>query len=279
MIKYRINNVEDLNYSVCSYLLKNKALTATIHCSERAILHSLSVYMIEIEIPLGNKNEGIYFSSNYAIEDDSKLHTIIKQNNEPELTNLNSRKVIVFELHNLTTEKINELVRDFKTFDISKVPFHLQNEEIKKMFLQTFLIAEKEIDIISPWMNGSVVNKALISLMENALNRGVKIKIIYGLDSDDNEYNLSRSARSDQTASLLVKKFSNYKDLFVIRRMNIHYKLVLCDEKYKLEGSYNYLSFSGDYEDDSTRIEGSPFGRDSKEIRELRKIYFAGVGA
>ena len=279
MIKYRINNVEDLNYSVCSYLLKNKALTATIHCSERAILHSLSVYMIEIEIPLGNKNEGIYFSSNYAIEDDSKLNNIIKQNNEPELTNLNSRKVIVFELHNLTTEKINELVRDFKTFDISKVPFHLQNEEIKKMFLQTFLIAEKEIDIISPWMNGSVVNKALISLMENALNRGVKIKIIYGLDSDDNEYNLSRSARSDQTASLLVKKFSNYKDLFVIRRMNIHYKLVLCDEKYKLEGSYNYLSFSGDYEDDSTRIEGSPFGRDSKEIRELRKIYFAGVGA
>ena len=279
MIKYRINDIEELNYCVCSFLIKNKVLAVTIHCSESAILHSLSVYMIEIGIPFGNKNEGIRLSSNYNIEDDIKPHIIIQPYNDFVLKNLDSKNMIFFELHNLTTEKIDELICDFKTFDISKVPFHLQNQEIKKMFLQTFLIAEKEIDIISPWMNGSVVNKALISLMENALNRGVKIKIIYGLDSDDNEYNLSRSARSDQTASLLVKKFSKHKGLFFVKRANIHYKLVICDEKYKLEGSYNYLSFTGDYEDDSTRIEGSPFGRDSKEIRYLRNKYFAGVGA
>lgn len=279
MIKFIINDIEELNYSVCSFLLKNKVMAVTIHCSESAILNSLSVYMIEIGIPFGNKNEGICLSSSYTIVNDTKLHIIIQPISDFVLKNLDSKNVIFFELHNLATEKINELICDFKTFDISKVPFHLQNQEIKKMFLQTFLIAEKEIDIISPWMNGSVVNKALISLMENALNRGVKIKIIYGLDSDDNEYNLSRSARSDQTASLLVNKFSKHKGLFFVNRANIHYKLVLCDEKYKLEGSYNYLSFTGDYEDDSTRIEGSPFGRNPKEICYLREKYFAGVGA
>ncbi len=278
MIKYKINDIEELNYNVCSFLLRNKVLTATIHCSERAILDSLSMYMIEIGIPFGNKNEGICLISNYNIEDDSKPHILITLNYELAIKNLESQNVIVFELHNLITEEINDLIRDFKTFDILRVPFHLQNQEIKKMFLQTFLISEEEIDIISPWMNGSVVNKALVSLMENAINRGVKIKIIYGLNSDDNEYNLMRSIRSDKIASLLVKKFSNHKDLFFIRRMNIHYKLVLCDEKYKLEGSYNYLSFTGDYEDETTRIEGSPFGRDLKEIRYLRKKYFADVG-
>ncbi len=51
MIKYRINDIEELNYSVCSFLLKNKVLAAKIHCSEWAILRSLRVYMIEIGIP------------------------------------------------------------------------------------------------------------------------------------------------------------------------------------------------------------------------------------
>ena len=70
-----------------------------------------------------------------------------------------------------------------------------------------------------------------------------------------------------------VLQAKNKNQLFITRD-NIHYKLVLCDEKFKLEGGYNYLSFVGDYENKSTRKEGSPFGTQVDEIRFLRKEYF-----
>ena len=87
---------------------------------------------------------------------------------------------------------------------------------------------------------------------------------------------MMRSRRSDQVADLLRRRFADKGNQLQIRRDNIHYKLVLCDEKYKLEGGYNYLSFVGNYSEVDLRREGSPFGRDNQEIKHLRKLYFEG---
>ena len=110
--------------------------------------------------------------------------------------------------------------------------------------------------------------------MEDSLSRGVRICIIYGLNPDSSEYNLSRSNRSDQVAKYLRDRFSKYGEMLSIVRDNIHYKLVLCDDLFKLEGGYNYLSFVGDYANEDTRKEGSPYGTQVEEIRYLRKEYF-----
>ena len=150
----------------------------------------------------------------------------------------------------------------------------MKNEQIRKVFLKSFIVAEKEIDIISPWMNFGVVNEKFVELMEKSLKRGVIIKILYGLKPNSSEYNISRSNRSDQVARYLKEYFKKFENQLFIQRDNIHYKLVLCDEKFKLEGGYNYLSFMGDYENSDTRREGSPFGTNIDEIRFLRKEYF-----
>lgn len=276
-----INGFEELNYSICSFLLKNKIKSATIHCPEIRILRSIELYMVEIGIPFAyfdNVERGICLTLDNIIKVDAKVHMFINLNKKAPVIEKAHKNYVVFEIHNVKEDEIEKLVKDFKTFDITKVPIHLQNQEIKKMFLQTFLIAEHEIDIISPWMNGSVVNGSLINLMDSALRKGVKIRIIYGLAPSDNEYDMVRSNRSDGIAALLTEKFRSYGKHFAVKRNNIHYKLVLCDEKFKLEGSYNYLSFTGDYGDGSTRIEGSPFGRDAKEIRFLRERYFENFG-
>lgn len=157
-----------------------------------------------------------------------------------------------------------------------ETPIHLKNEQIRKMFLKAFDVAEKEIDIISPWMNFSVVNEGLVELMRKAFERGVTIKIRYGLKPNSSEFDILRSTRSDQVAEYLKDIFKEYGDRLDIVRDNIHYKLVLCDEKFKLEGGFNYLSFIGDYSNEDTRKEGSPYGTDVKEIRYLRKEYFRG---
>ena len=159
-----------------------------------------------------------------------------------------------------------------KNYD--RFPIHIKDADIKKAFMMVFDVAEEEIDIVSPWMNRYAVNDVLIEKMEKALNRGVKIRICYGIESDHDSFNQARSERSDEVADFLRERFLDAGLNFRIRRDNIHYKAVICDEKFYLEGSYNYLSFDGDYDMECQRKEGTPFGRDTLYLRTLRQEYF-----
>lgn len=267
-------NINELNYDICEYILRNRIQGCIIHCASVEIIDSLALYMTEIGIPWGMKSgvSGVSFSYDYDLAAEC-FHICIVIDGSASLS-CKGKDVLLFSLRDIEEENIKALSTDIDTFNIDQVPIHLQNEEIRKMFLKTFIIAQDEIDIISPWMNFSVVNNALINLMKQALQRGVHIRIIYGLNPSSDEFNQIRSERSDQVATKLKESFVDFGDAFSISRDNIHYKLVLCDEKFKLEGGFNYLSFTGDYSDPNTRKEGSPFGRDVNEIRHLRKVYF-----
>ena len=270
-----IKDIEELNYGVCEYVLRMRLKDIVIHCSSSEILDSLGIYMLEIGIPwnMDHDASGVSMQNDYDLNRETNHICIIIDAKHPILSAINE-KACAFLLRDINQEQINSLVTDPNTFDLDQVPIHLQNEEIRKMFLKAFIIADTEIDIISPWMNFSVVNKAFINLMNQALSRGVKIRILYGLTPNSDEYNQIRSTRSDLVADRLMKRFEHFGNLLKVTRNNIHYKLVLCDEKFKLEGGYNYLSFTGDYSDPNTRREGYPFGRDVNEIRYLRKLYF-----
>ena len=270
-----INAIDELNYDICEFILRSRIHDCLIHCSSLEIFDSLAIYLTEIGIPwnTGSGASGISLSKDYDLTADL-LHICVLSDNDPHLLSVKESDPVVFLLRDIEQEMISALATSPESFDLDNVPIHLQNEEIRKMFLRSFMIAETEIDIISPWMNFSVVNSSLINLMKQALKRGVLIRIIYGLHPSSDEYNQIRSERSDQVAARLMESFAVFGDAFKIARDNIHYKLVLCDEKYKLEGGYNYLSFTGDYSDPNTRREGSPFGRDIDEIRYLRKEYF-----
>ena len=270
-----VKEIKELNYDICESILRNRYHDCIIHCPSSGIVDSIALYMTEIGIPWSfvSNGNGISISTDYDLSLNA-IHICVVIDNKMPFLKKDSDKLFVFCLRDIEQEAIDALATDPDTFDIDRVPLHLQNEEIRKMFLKTFIIAETEIDIISPWMNFSVVNDSLINLMRQALQRGVMIRIIYGLLPGSDEFDQFRSSRSDQVADRLSELFSDFGDAFKVSRDNIHYKLVLCDEKYKLEGGYNYLSFTGDYSDPNTRREGSPFGRNIDEIRYLRKEYF-----
>gem|GEM_PF-4671515 len=155
--------------------------------------------------------------------------------------------------------------------DYPKAATDLRNEKIREMFLATFSIAEDEIDIISPWINGWVVNDNLKSLMSNALERGVRIRIKYGIGDGEDR----RSQTSEDTVEELRKRFSHYKDRLLIRNANTHEKLLLCDDKYMMFGSYNFLSFAGDYEGTNTRAESVRYDVNKTVIAQQRIHHFS----
>lgn len=273
-VNLHANNLKELYYGICSFLMRKGIRSGYIYSKSKEILDGLSDYMSRVRIPWSyikdEKKFGYVLVDGEApikgdkdreiiIDLNSESKIIVKQGRENRFNiEINNKDAIYAELNNAEEE----------------IPIHLKNDQIRKMFLKAFVIAEEEIDIISPWMNFGVVNDKFVELLRSSLDRGVKIRIIYGLTPDSSEYNLSRSNRSDQVAKFLRNEFSRYGELLVIKRDNIHYKLVLCDEKYKLEGGYNYLSFVGDYTNQDTRKEGSPYGTQVDEIKYLRKEYF-----
>ncbi len=268
--RIRVFEKEESCYDILSMLMCSDLTKGTIHCKSEEMKDALCSYFERVGVPIIGKNNfddsdtGYYVTCSDNKETKGK-HIIIND----EKGNIEHD-----DLEVITIDEIS-LSSDAEEINIDEVPIHLQNEEIKKMFVYAFQCAKSEIDIMSPWMSKQVVIKLkLADHMEEALKRGVKLKIIYGIGTDHQAFSSTRNVQSEDVAEYLRKRFEQYGSLFFIRRDNSHYKLCLCDELYKLEGGFNYLSFPANYDDENTWKEGSPFGRDVNEIRHLRSLYF-----
>ena len=270
--KINVVEREECVYDILSSLMRSNRLKAVIHCSDKQLLDSVKTYFISLNVPCLTEDEFKTASIGYCFTErlDSNLqgkHILINLN---DCKNAMAGMDYQYDVSEVGIEDIEDL-----EINLDEVPIHLRNDEIRRMFLYSFKCAKKEIDIISPWISRQVVIKSGIAdLMEKCLDRGVLIRIIYGIGTEQKAFSASRNVQSEEVAEYLNNRFERFGKRFVIRRDNIHYKLCLCDELYKLEGGFNYLSFPANYEDKNTWKEGSPFGRDEKEIRLLRETYF-----
>lgn len=152
----------------------------------------------------------------------------------------------------------------------------LKNEEIRKLLEDTFLsFAKQEICLIAPW----VTNRASFDLMEAALKRGVTVKVLYGIQdgkggsaSSESE---KRMAWTRENIEALRTRFSSYGTLFRAKEGNTHAKLLIADDSYYYIGSYNLLSFRGEYEQKaSLRDEIGDYSEDAEMIRFYKRTYF-----
>lgn len=102
--------------------------------------------------------------------------------------------------------------------------------------------ATHRILIISPWIRAGVVDASFISQLSECLNRGVNVRIEYGIGRvDKDEKYRDKSARSALEG--LSQSFSNFS---LTRTGNTHAKVLLVDDKYFVTTSFNWLSFRGD---------------------------------
>ncbi|MDF2721563.1 MAG: hypothetical protein K0Q59_1238 [Paenibacillus sp.] len=152
------------------------------------------------------------------------------------------------------------------------------NEEIRRLMIEAIETSKHELNIISAWMNNHVVDAAMVQRFEAALKRGVTIKILYGIDDHSNGHAKQRQSdrgqRTEKVAEMLREKFQRYGYKFRMKRVNTHMKIMLSDDTFYLIGSYNFLSFSGDYEEDM-RSEGAEYGTAPYRVQQLRHQHFA----
>lgn len=123
--------------------------------------------------------------------------------------------------------------------------------EHPKLLRKALGTSEKRLLIVAPWIRDQIVDRDFVSSLEALLRNGVTVYVGYGLTEDDGKARpndqarskppISRRAKSDLEG--LQRRFKNFRLRFV---GNTHRKLLVCDDKFAVNTSFNWLSFLGD---------------------------------
>ena len=149
----------------------------------------------------------------------------------------------------------------------------VRNQTIRNEFNKALREATEELDIISSWMTFRVVNVVMQNAFERLLQRGVVIKILYGIGDMSPNTSDKRNRKTLGVAEHLQRIFCDYPN-FRMKCTNTHEKLFICDEKFYVSSSLNILSFRADYTGNDAREESGEASNNIKLIREYRKSLF-----
>lgn len=113
--------------------------------------------------------------------------------------------------------------------------------EHPRLLEESLTSCRERLLIISPWIKRKVVNDEFLEKLENLLKRKISVYIGYGIGENIGDKG------SIAELEKLAKKYPcfNLKDLSKAGRPT-HAKVLLCDTKFVVLTSYNWLSFKGD---------------------------------
>ena len=120
-------------------------------------------------------------------------------------------------------------------------------EDHRKLFLDTIDNAKENIIVYSGWLTSFSVNKEFQNKLKSALQRGVNFYLGFGYESSrDQDNNLNKKIIADAVRDLreLQQWSANIKSkgkLYLLKFPN-HKKILSCDYKYVVIGSFNWLS-------------------------------------
>lgn len=201
---------------------------------------------------------------------DDKLEAYKKEMMAAYEKTLQERNKCIEQMRESQGELIKRLQKSNEANNIT-----LENKAIRLKFEEAIQLAEKELDIFSPWMNFNVIDTMMQDQFRRLLAKGVIIKIRYGIGelSSEQGKGKNRSDATEKVAAKLKQEFRMYPN-FKMYRDNSHAKLFICDDKFYVISSFNSLSFKGDYTGDDMRREIGEYSTNKEILDKYRKTYF-----
>lgn len=115
--------------------------------------------------------------------------------------------------------------------------------EHPRLLDQALNSCKSRLMIISPWIRAQVVNPDFLKKLKEALERRVAVYIGYGICGDEQ----GEPRKADKEAEeKLAKLARRYKNFCFHHFGDTHAKVLICDSKFSVTGSFNWLSFKGD---------------------------------
>ncbi|MBO1346633.1 MAG: hypothetical protein EBE86_004210 [Hormoscilla sp. GUM202] len=155
-----------------------------------------------------------------------------------------------------------------KISDPQQAVWNLKVYDHQPMLQNAIDNSQERLMIISPWIRANVVDKKFLQAFEKMLKRRVEVFIGYGLGNEDK--NMSEAdSKAEKELEKLARK---YKNFWLKRLGNTHAKILICDTKFMITTSFNWLSFKGD-PDRTFRDERGTLVSIPKNIDELFASY------
>jgi hypothetical protein len=151
--------------------------------------------------------------------------------------------------------------------DIDKLPNGTTISTYKHPIVleKTLKEATSQIFINSPWISQQVIDARFKSHLEKALKRQVHVTIIYGYGKP------GKRDIDQQTEKYFHNLKKRYKEHLLIKETKgNHAKVIICDEKFMVVTSFNWLSFKGD-KSRPLRTEYGTILKNKEEIAKMRQ--------
>jgi hypothetical protein len=144
----------------------------------------------------------------------------------------------------------SELLEEFKTTEIEKKITETQTLsvwETQEKFAEALKTVKSKILIESPWVKRATLK--YINSIEKALQRSVDVIILYGIESND-EHHYGTIEKLRNLKSKYQKNFylihlpTHFEEQGNNKMTGTHRKLIIKDNDYYIQGSFNFLSFN-----------------------------------
>lgn len=145
-------------------------------------------------------------------------------------------------------------------------------EEHRKVLLDALDEAQESILILSGFVSRFAVNEALIKKLKSALSRGVKIQVGFGWKHPSGSQSPDLAVKKELHQLLKIQNQKSLKtdsgQLEVYYFPN-HAKILIQDDLFSIEGSFNWLSTG----DDSKNLETSIQLTDNEQVKLALDFY------
>lgn len=121
----------------------------------------------------------------------------------------------------------------------------LRTYEHRPLLEKSFESARQWVVIVSPWLDPVALNESLVTQIDKSLQRKVQVVILYGYPGELEHYKKQKQDIVLHSLNRLKEKkhgkYLHIKDIGIT-----HEKVLICDKKFIIVGSFNWLSFKGD---------------------------------
>jgi phosphatidylserine/phosphatidylglycerophosphate/cardiolipin synthase-like enzyme len=140
-------------------------------------------------------------------------------------------------------QRERELLAALESLSVRHLPVYEHPQYMQRAFEN----AQRRILIVSPWVRAEVVDTEFLGRLRKALDRNVDVYIGYGIGDDGRERRPARAIERDKAAEGELRRVAErYRNFHLAKFGDTHAKVLVCDSRFSIVSSFNWLSFRGD---------------------------------
>lgn len=117
-------------------------------------------------------------------------------------------------------------------------------QEHRRILTEALATAKEEVIITSPWIKRGATDSEIIKLIRAAVGRGVSVKISYGMPLESGR-TLEEYIHKDVAEALEKIQKTKGGENLLLKYGNTHGKVLVCDRRFCVVTSFNWLSYRG----------------------------------